>query len=136
MLYPPPRVSAADPVDLNSGRLARVRAETERVSALLADIFVEEEQVAQRSEPADEGMLSGLDARHAGLVSLLSSRGEWPRVDFKKAAKEAGLMPGGAMETVNEWAFDRFGDALLEGEDTVAVNLSLLSSIQGAVAAE
>ena len=35
------------------------------------------------------------------------------------------------MEKINEWAFDWFGDALLEGEGAVAVNASMLSSRQG-----
>ena len=41
---------------------------------------------------------------------------------------EAGLMPDGAMETINEWSFDHHGDALLEDGETVVVNHALLKS--------
>jgi hypothetical protein len=131
-----PRRSTSEPVELTGDRLARIRIETERAAAILEDIFLEDEPVVQRSEPADQGRLSGLDAQHAALLSKLLSRREWQRLEFDGVALEIGLLPGGAMETINEWAFDQFGDAILEDGDAIRVNCSLLLPKQGAVAAE
>jgi hypothetical protein len=119
---PPPKPDAPE-----RGRIDESRAETERVSKLLADIFVEEEPTTQHVEEAAAGPFAGLDAGHAGLLKLLLSQPEWSRDEFDRAATGAGLMPGGAMETINEWAFDHHGDALIEeGGETIAVNAALL----------
>ena len=110
-------------------RLAKIRAETERVSALLAEIFIEE-QAGPESEPDVEGSaedpLGGLDAPHRTFAAKLLSRSEWPRAEFEALATKAGLMPDGAMEAINEWAYDRHGNALIEDGAMVVVNLDLL----------
>lgn len=129
VVHPIPRPpSAAEPIDPDPGRLDRVRAETEQVFAMLAEIFVEEDETPPPEKNADTGPLAGLDAEHAALLTRLLSRTEWSRDEFDGAASEAGLMPSGAMETINEWAFDHHGDALLEDGETVFVNLALLGA--------
>jgi hypothetical protein len=93
---------------------------------MLAAIFVEDEQSPQAPEHDDGGLLAGLDVEHTALLIRLLSRAEWSRDEFDRAASEAGLMPGGAMETINEWSFDHHGDALLEDGEQVVVNRVLL----------
>jgi hypothetical protein len=110
----------------NTDHLDRIRAETDRVSRMLADIFVEEEQPLELAAGSGDGPLAGLDAGHAAFLTELLSRPEWKRDEFDEAAAAAGLMPEGAMETINEWSFDRHGDALLEDGETVVVNHALL----------
>jgi hypothetical protein len=121
---PHPPTEHADEI---SDRLARIRDETDRVAALLKSIFVEEESKTSVPDPIDETTHAGLDDDHARLLTQLLTRSEWSRGEFDKAASEAGLMPGGAMETINEWAFDYYGDALLEDGDPVVVKHSLLA---------
>ena len=42
--------------------------------------------------------------------------------------KEEGFLINGAIESVNEWAFEELGDALLEeGDDSIVVSTSLKS---------
>lgn len=125
----------AERADDTAERLARIRDETDRVAALLKSIFVEEEPETPAPEPAGDTAHAGLDDEHDKLLTLLLTRPEWPRAEFDKAASEAGMMPSGAMETINEWAFDYYGDALLEDGDPVVVNHSLLpaeSEVMGA----
>ena len=35
-------------------------------------------------------------------------------------------MPGAAIETLNDWAYDRFDDCLLEGDDPIVANTHLI----------
>lgn len=133
-LHPIPRPATVAPVDL--GRLDRIRAETERVSAMLAEIFVEEEPSPQATEQADGGLLAGLDVEHAALLTRLLLRAKWSRDEFDGAASEIGLMPDGAMETINEWSFDHHGDAVLEDGEQVVVNRALVPSGSEAAAVE
>jgi hypothetical protein len=135
VLHPIPRPPAAETAGPDVDQLARIRAETERVSALLADVFAENEAVPAMPEHTGEGLLVGLDAEHSALVTRLLARPEWPRKEFDAAAIAVGLMPDGAMETINEWAFDRYGDALVDDEEPVVVKLELLSDDLEAITA-
>ncbi len=122
---PPP--AADDKPGLDEARIRRVRDETERVSSVLAEIFVEETHDAPDIEPVGSPGLTGLDAAHAALVERLLSAHSLPRAGFEAAAQAAGLMPDGALEEINEWAFERFDEALLEDGERVTLNAALLA---------
>ena len=77
------------------------------------------------STPAPGG-LPGLDAVHSTLVRTLTRSSTWSRADFEREAGACGLLPDGALETVNEWAYDTYGEPLIEDGDPVTVNLDLL----------
>jgi hypothetical protein len=46
---------------------------------------------------------------------------EWTRPDFDRLAKQFGLMPSAAKETINEWTYERFDELILRGEDPVQI---------------
>lgn len=123
---PPPRGA------LDEERLARIRAETERVSTVLAGVFQADEAAAPAAPVSPKesaaGDLPGLGSAHSGFVRLLRERPEWPRADFEAAARGLGLLPDGALEAVNEWAYDHLGGPLLEEGDPLTVDLNLLAS--------
>jgi hypothetical protein len=106
------------------------------VSALLADIFVEDEDPRQAHDDVSAGRFAGLDANHEALLECLVHRSTWSRAEFDTAASAAGLMPDGAMETINEWSFDHFAEALIEDTDPVVINATLLPQAAEAVFAE
>lgn len=127
--HPIPRPPQITKPGLDEDRLQQVRQETERVSSVLADIFLEEQEAAP-SQPANEAAASdplpGLDAAHAALVTALMTNPSWARVDFEAAARAAGLMPDGSLEAINEWAFDHFDEPFIEDTEPMIVNVSLL----------
>ncbi|MHC2275339.1 tellurite resistance protein [Bradyrhizobium diazoefficiens] len=112
-------------IRIDAARLARTQRETQTVSALLANIFEEDvpsPPVPAAAAPAATGSLVGLDAAHAELVELLEIRGSLPRSEFEQRAKDLKLLPDGAIERINDWAFDRFEEAIIEdGHDVVMV---------------
>jgi hypothetical protein len=126
ILHPIPRSPTAKAAGPDV-QLRRIRAETERVSAMLADIYAENEAMPEMPGHTGGGPVDGLDAEHSALLSHLLERPEWPRTDFDAAATALGLMPDGAMETINEWAFDKFDNAMVADGDPVVVNRELLS---------
>jgi hypothetical protein len=95
---------------------------------MLAEVFSDDEEPAPvEADPAESaGPWSGLGAEYVGLAARLIDRPEWPREEFDSLAKESGLMPDGALETINEWAFDRFDAPLVEDGDPIVVNALLL----------
>ena len=72
------------------------------------------------------GAYPGLDAAHSALVRRLAERTQWSRPDYEDAALAFDLMPDGALETINEWAFETFDEPLLEDADLVLVRMDLL----------
>ena len=112
---------------LDEERLRQIRAETERVSAVLASVFLEEEPPLQAAVPtAAEGDLPGLDALHGKLVRVLAKASTWSRADFEREAGACDLLPDGALEVINEWAYDHFNDALIVNGDPLTVRFELL----------
>jgi tellurite resistance protein len=123
---------------LDAARIAALQEDTVRVSALLSKIFAEEDEGtlapgASAPEPeieAETGSPLGLDEDHSALLHLLLSRPEWTRPELEDAAADLNLMLDGAMEQINEAAFDAFDEPLFEGENPISVNTKLLEKIK------
>jgi tellurite resistance protein len=121
---------APNSVQIDAGRLERVRRETETVSALLAQIFVEESApVPGPAVPAanehHRPAFEGLDDAHAELVEFLEIKGEITRHEFDERARALKLLPDGAIERINDWSFDHFDEALLDDGEQVVMAADL-----------
>lgn len=134
---PVERTPPAEPTfKLDAARIAALQQDTAKVSALLANIFSEEEQVAPApalepdSEPAEAQGLMGLDEAHSALARMLLSRPEWTRTELQDIAADLELMLDGALEHINEAAFDTHDMPFLEGEDPVTVNSEILEKVE------
>lgn len=55
---------------------------------------------------------------------------KWTRAELADAAADLDLMLDGALEQINEAAFDAFDEPLCEGDDPVSVNTGLLEKIE------
>lgn len=124
----PPRAGGIDPAKLDA-----IRNATIGVTSVLSEIFAEEEPeemlpvtVVETASADDESALDGLDGRHRSLVVELLERAEWSKNDFDRLVRGVGLMPGAAIETLNDWAYDRFDECLLEGDDPIVANAQLI----------
>jgi hypothetical protein len=129
-----PRPPQTTNAGFDEERIQRVRTETERVSSVLADIFAEEDEDAP-AQPANEvdpaQPFPGLDNAHAAFLKVLSTKPSWTRAAFEMAAREADLMPDGALEAINEWAFEQFDEPLIEDDEPLTLNTSLLGRMTG-----
>lgn len=123
---------------LDAERIAALQEDTVRVAALLSKIFVEEADSTPAPEtivpePALENEADaplGLDEDHSALLRLLLSRPEWTRAELEDAAADLDLMLDGAMEQINEAAFETFDEPLFEGEDPISVNTKLFEKVE------
>lgn len=120
----PPAASTAgaDPVlALDAARMERIRQETTAVSALLSNIFSDDDDeapvAAPVSDPVERPVFEGLDAAHGRLLLALLGARRLGAEDFEQEAKALRLMPEGAAETINDWGFDRFGEPVIELDD-------------------
>jgi len=63
---------------------------------------------------------SGIDAlplRFQPFLRSLVARNRWPREEVAALAREHQVMLAGAVEAINEWSCEQFGDWLVEEED-------------------
>lgn len=63
-----------------------------------------------------------LDASHGQLLKDMLNRRSWAREELQKKVAQYDLMLEGAIETLNEAAFDAFGAGLIEGDDPFEIN--------------
>ncbi|MCP4004302.1 MAG: hypothetical protein GY725_08915 [bacterium] len=130
----PPSAESVPPsgFKLDMDRVQRTLAETVAISQVLAEVFEDEPAEAGRGElaPVTSNTVAGLDARHAALLLALDGRSELSSAEFEELAESFDLLADGAREMLNEAAFERADNALLEGEDPVEVNLDVLSELQ------
>ena len=133
---PPPKENPAGaPVALDPELIRARLAETERAASFLAQIFTGEDTSsfptlgttpaapqAPLPPQAESPGTPGLDAAHRSFLTKLAQRPSWPRSEVDSIAAELGLMPDGALEIVNEAAFDATGEPACEGSDPVEIN--------------
>jgi hypothetical protein len=136
----PEPAPAESVVQLDAAKIRQVSENTQRVSAVLARIFAtenteeniaEEEHAVQSSglKPMTSNELHRfphLHPQYEGFVRELLARREWPRQDVDTLARSFGLMTDGAIEAVNEWAFDQYGDVLVENEEPMTINRKVM----------
>jgi len=138
---------------LDHDRIAQLQRETAAVSALLAQVFTEDQADDQFSDspissassnssenPADaeagcvearatSSDIPGLDLENSAFLRLLVSRTEWSRSELEEAASDMELMLDGALEQINDMGFDRFNMPVTEGDDPIEINADILEEL-------
>jgi hypothetical protein len=114
-------------IRIDPNRLAVIQQQTQQVSSLLSQIFVDDDAPPEPTAmaPAKGSVFDGLDRDHAELVELLDLKGEITRKEFEDRAKSLDLLPDGAIEIINEWSFDHFDEPLLEDGEHVVIAADL-----------
>lgn len=141
---PQPRItsqSAVNEFQLDTAKIAALQKDSERVSALLADIFKEEspqptvtavvpEAAPLEAEAALATGLFGMDEAHSAFARMLLSRPQWTREELLDVSSDLDLMLDGALEHINEVSFDTHDIPFTEGDDPIDVNLEILEKLE------
>ncbi|POZ49697.1 tellurium resistance protein [Methylovulum psychrotolerans] len=131
---PPTKPTAPTGVQLDMGRIAALKDESKHVTAMLVAIF-DQECVPEMSVPTpipagSPEDLWGLDTLHSGFIRRLCARPQWSRAELEAIAAECGIiMLDGALEQINEAAFDLFDVAYTEGDDPIDINQDINQEI-------
>lgn len=135
---PPEEVDTArnGALRLDHDRISAIMADTRRASQVLSQIFVDDAAEDDADPEEDEQARTtstyydGLDSQHRALVEELLTQSSWTDADVGQLARQFGLMTEGAIETVNEWAFEQFDDALLEPDGDFLVNPAIVEALK------
>ncbi len=126
---------------VDTKRLEALRRETEQVSALLAEVFVEEEPTnftqaermpakSQNAISPENVLLPGLDLQHEQFLAQLLSKATWARQELQTVAAGLQIMLDGALERINDAAFDLVGEPITEGDDPIFVQQNILEATE------
>jgi len=105
---------------------------TKEIQTVLQKLFEEEtseEALNTAPEPVsdNDSWHNGLlDESHDALAVWLLTKDEWSMEDVAAKCQSLALLPDGALETINNAAFDTLGDSLLEIDDPVEVYRDVL----------
>lgn len=125
---PTPDVSAPGQrgvMRLDEATVAAKLAETATVSALLGSIFADDDQPPSTPQPAatpGAPAVAGLDGPHSALLRVLAGRPTWSRAELEAECAALALLPDGALDTLNEAAYDAVGDPLADGDGPIDIN--------------
>ena len=119
-------------VVLDAGRVTSLMADTARVSSVLGDIFGDDEpeEVLEETPEDIRSGFPGLDTQHAAFLGELLTRPHWDEAEFVTLSGQFRLMQAGALETLNEWSFERFGDVLIEEYQGYELNADVVAELR------
>lgn len=118
----PSRPGPAQTVQLNMAAVKTKLAESAQISAILDDIFSEEEAVSAPAQTPTKVTTGKVPPVYGALLSRLAERPEWSRTEFEAIVAGCRLLPDGAVDTLNEAAFEYTGGPVLEGDDPIQID--------------
>ena len=134
--------------------LALHERETAVAKAMLSSIFAVENE-AEENEPKEnenldisdkiatdaqnnmtiensdnKATVDGLDSSHSQLYKQLISAEVWQREAVDDLCKSLNLMINGAIETINDWAYENVDAPVLEDDDEVIVDFEIVEELK------
>ena len=128
--------------------LALHERETAVAKAMLSKIFAVEDEAEENgsSEVSDEAIneqsntpietsdneavVNGLDSSHSQLYQALINNEVWQREAVNELCESLNLMINGAIETINDWAYDKVDAPVLEDDDEVVVDFEIVEELK------
>ncbi|MEJ1337379.1 MAG: TerB N-terminal domain-containing protein [Candidatus Sedimenticola sp. (ex Thyasira tokunagai)] len=119
---------------INEELLKLREQETHQVKDVLAEIFTEEEEepvvdTVTNSDVKTVSPLAQLDEAHRSLFETLITKETWERDALHALCEPMKLFVDGAMETINEWAYDQVNAPVIEDGEPVFIDIELAKEI-------
>lgn len=118
---------------LNNELLALHATETNSVQNLLGSIFVDdtpEEQPFLAEEEPNAPQMGGLDQAHNSLFEQLITKERWDRKDVLAACESLKLMLDGAVETINDWAYEQVDSPVIDDDEDIYIDLEIANELK------
>ena len=114
-------------VSIDHDQVSSLMKETSQVSEILGQIF--EEQDTQEGQYS-KSTLDGLNAECSAFLYKLIERPIWSKSDFHELVKQFQVMQQGVIETLNEWSYEQFGDALIDEDHDYELNSEIIQQLR------
>lgn len=106
-----PQQSVAPSVIINPKKLSILEQQTTAAQEMLSDIFVEEESATPQNTKAHNSTSVWME-----VLKLLLTKEVWERIEVETMCKERGLMLGAVLEQINDFAYKKVDDAIIEDD--------------------
>lgn len=120
-------------LELDVARVEALRAETAQVASMLSAVFVDEQSgLVPTDVPAaadDHPCALPLPAEQAAFLRWMLDQTPLTNEGLEAEAARRGVMLAGVLESINEAAFDRYGEPLIESDDPIELNVELSKEI-------
>jgi len=129
---PTPPLKPSEGVSLNMSTIEAKLAETVAISAILNNIFTEDEPATQATAPeptVSDLAIAGLDPESFTFMQVLASKLVWAREELERLAADYNLMLDGTLDSINDASFDHFGGPFFEGDDPIEINAEYAKEI-------
>lgn len=107
--------------------------EAGKANALLTEIFIgdddEEPGVERKVAAPAAARVTGLDEKHAAMLARLGEKEVWDSGEIAEIADELGLMADGALETINDAAWEKVDDPVFEIGESIIVDREVLKEL-------
>lgn len=122
--------------NLDAELLALHESETSVVQDLLGTIFVDEDDAEGQSDikkaAAMQTSADGLDEAHQTLFDHLITKETWDRKDVLAVCDSLKLMVDGALETINDWAYEQVDSPLIDDDEAIYIDLEIANELRTA----
>lgn len=117
-------------ITLDKDKIKQLQEDSDHVYNMLSSIFKDDDTDAVSKTESEPEAASGrncfnFNEAEASFFKIIVSRSEWPRDELSEKAKQHNLMLGGLIEIINEAAYNEFDEPLVEGEETITVNMEI-----------
>lgn len=128
--------TASSSFQFDENILAIHESETKDVQSMLGAIFMEDEPFSESDDSTTDSTVveeeTGIDKPHYALFESLIRKDKWTREEVEALCRESGLMVSGALETINDWSFEKVDAAVLEEDgDAIYIDQEIVEEIEG-----
>lgn len=121
-------------ISLNKEKISNLMVDTKEIQSVLNTIFEEESQTEisketdklQNNENSDT-----IDEKYLEFAKIILEKEEWETIELKNICSNLKLMLNNAIDKINEWADNEFGDFLIEDNgNKINLNSEIMQAVQ------
>lgn len=116
---------------LDEDILAMHESDTSDAKSMLANIFAVEDEPEREQTSQLATQQEGLDMTHKALFDQLITKAAWARNDVHELCSNLKLMIDGAIETINDWAYEKVDAPVLDDDGDIYIDLEIVEELKG-----
>lgn len=120
-----------DVFQLDEEILAMHESETSDAKSMLESIFAVDDEPESEPIAVVNSVNRGLDTTHQALFEQLITKATWTRHEVHELCSKLQLMIDGAIETINEWAYEKVEAQVLDDDGDIYVDLEIVEELRG-----
>ncbi|MBQ2882386.1 MAG: hypothetical protein IJE43_01220 [Alphaproteobacteria bacterium] len=98
-------------IKIDTAKLSKLEAQTASAQNMLSEIFNEEENVISTIAPNQSPLIT--------ILTRLLTKSEWSKAEVDSICKEFNVITGSILEQINDYAYDKVDDAVIEDDDDI-----------------